>query len=214
MSNGRLGHLPWMLTACLFITTSCGGPPNNNPLLDDARVSVASATSDSAVVAGSPEALDQAEASLRRGVALLEEGADPEEVEHYAYLAQQYVAIAEQRAALKQHEREIENAESERQAVVLEAREREAKLAEERAEAERREADAARSQTEIALERARELDEKVRELEAKETERGLVLTLSDVLFDVGHATLKEGGQRTVGRIVGFLQEFPERRVLI
>lgn len=200
-------HLLGTLTACAVFVVGCGGPPNNNPLLDDARVTLASASNDSTVVASAAETLDRAEVSLRKGETLLEEGADPEEVDHYAYLTKQYVAIAEQRAALRTHEKEIEKGESERQQVMLEAREREAAAKE-------REAELARTEADVALERARELDEKVRELEAKQTERGLVLTLSDVLFDVGKATLKEGGQRTVGQLATFLQQYPERRVLV
>lgn len=213
--------LLWTVTTCVFVLAGCGGPPRNNPLLDDARVTLATASNDSAVVAGAPETLDRAEIALQRGERLLEEGADRADVEHYAYLAEQYVAIAEETAALKRLESDIARAESERQAVVLESRERQAARAEldaerakQEAEAERLEADSARAQAEEALEKARLLDEKVRELEAKETERGLVLTLSEVLFDVGKATLKEGGQRTVGQLATFLQQYPERRVLV
>lgn len=207
-------HLLWVSTVCVIVFAACGGPPRNNPLVDEARVSLVAASNDSAVVAGAAETLDRAESSLRRAERLLEEREDPNDVEHYAYLTKQYVAIAEQRARLRRLEGELANAESDRQQAVLQAREREAQLAEQRAEEEAREADVARSQAEIALERARELDEKVRELEAKETERGLVLTLSEVLFDVGKATLKAGGQRTVGQLAAFLREYPERRVLV
>lgn len=211
----------FLLAAALLFVVGCGGPPNNNPLLDDARVALETASDDPAIVAGAPETLDQAEVTLRRGEKLLEDGADQEEVEHYAYLAKQYVAIAEETARLRSLEETIKKAESERQQAVLEAREREAKRAEMAAEEakqeaaeERRQAELARQRAEEALQRARELDEKVRELEAKQTERGLILTLSEVLFDVGKASLKEGGQRAVGQLATFLQEYPERRLLI
>lgn len=207
--------------ALVCLVAGCGGPPNNNPLLDDARVSLAKASDDPAVVAGAPETLDRAEVTLLHGERLLDDGADQEEVEHYAYLTKQYVAIAEETAALRRHEEAIKKAETDRQKVVLLAREREAERAEakaaeaqQQAATERQDAEIARKRAEDALERARELGEKIRELEAKQTERGLVLTLSEVLFDVGKATLKDGGQRAVGQLATFLQEYPERRVLV
>ncbi|MGM0745537.1 MAG: hypothetical protein ACQETF_09530 [Bacteroidota bacterium] len=55
---------------------------------------------------------------------------------------------------------------------------------------------------------------KVSELEARPTDRGLVLTLGDVLFDFGKATLKTGGLQTVNQLGDFLNEYPGRQVLI
>ena len=207
MKRIETNFLLGLIGACVLFISACGGPPKNNPLLDEARVKLSTASSDSAIVAGAPETLDQAEAALRRSERLLEEGADREEIEHYAYLANQYVAIAEATAGLRSLEKDIESAELERQEVVLRQRELEAEMAKQEAQEERAVADSARVLAE-------KLAEQLRELEAKQTERGLVLTLSDVLFDVGHATLKEGGHRTVGQLSAFLQQYPERRVLI
>jgi outer membrane protein OmpA-like peptidoglycan-associated protein len=54
----------------------------------------------------------------------------------------------------------------------------------------------------------------VNELEAQQTERGLVLTLGDVLFDFDRAELQPGGQRAVAELARFLNEYPERNVKI
>jgi outer membrane protein OmpA-like peptidoglycan-associated protein len=51
-------------------------------------------------------------------------------------------------------------------------------------------------------------------LQAKQTDRGLVLTLGDVLFDTGQATLKPGAMSTIQRLAEFLRESPERGVTI
>ncbi len=187
-----------------LVVAGCGGPPDNNPLLDEARTEVRAAGSEQAVVEQASNALDKAEQALRRGELLLEQEAPVDEVYHQAYLARQYVSIARETAKLRTAEEEIRRAESERQQVISQAREREAERSQREAETERRRAEA-------ALERARGLEE---ELEAQRTERGLVLTLSEVLFDVGHATLKEGAGRTIRQLADFLRENPERRVLI
>ena len=52
------------------------------------------------------------------------------------------------------------------------------------------------------------------QLKAKPTDRGLVLTLGDVLFDTGKADLNSGGSRNLDKLVKFLTDHPERRVEI
>ena len=73
---------------------------------------------------------------------------------------------------------------------------------------------AAQRRAEEALRRAQELAAQVDDLQAKLTNRGLVLTLGDVLFDTGQATLKPGGARAVDRLVAFLNDYPQRTVLV
>ncbi len=51
-------------------------------------------------------------------------------------------------------------------------------------------------------------------MRAKKTDRGMVLTLGDVLFDTGKATLKPGAYNTVDRVATVLKESPDRKVMI
>lgn len=51
-------------------------------------------------------------------------------------------------------------------------------------------------------------------LKARQTERGLVLTLGDVLFDTASANLKPGAQTTIAQLAAYLAEDPDRRLLI
>jgi outer membrane protein OmpA-like peptidoglycan-associated protein len=61
----------------------------------------------------------------------------------------------------------------------------------------------------------RRLQEQVRELEARQTQRGWVITLgSDLLFDVGRATLKPGGRRALDNLARIMRNEPERTILI
>lgn len=223
-----------LFTSSLLLA-GCGGPPRNNPLVDESRAAYAAAASDPDVVSKAPDVLQQAEADLRRSEQLLSDGADPVEVEHYAYLAKQRIAIAQETVRLKLAEESIKRAEIERKEVQLEARTAEAERARAEAEASRleaerraaeaeasrelaedktREAQLAREQAEQALARAQELANRIAELEAEQTARGLVLTLSDVLFDVDKADLKPGAQRAIDELANFLNEYPERNVLI
>ncbi|HUG04793.1 MAG TPA: OmpA family protein, partial [Steroidobacteraceae bacterium] len=64
-----------------------------------------------------------------------------------------------------------------------------------------------------ALEAA-ELQRQIDELQAKETDRGLVLTLGDVLFTSGQADLTAGVASNLGRLATFLHQNPGRNVEI
>ncbi len=209
-------HSAFLLTLalCPLLLAGCGGPPRANPALTSAREAYATASNDPSVVANAPVALQEAEEALRRAMAVWEGKEDTDKVDHYAYLAHQRVRIAEEQAKQRAAEKDIENVRNERQAVVLEARAAEAESAEARAAAERQRAEAARAEAEAALARANELAAQVNDLQAELTKRGLVLTLGDVLFDTGQASLKPGAARTTAALVTFLNENPERNVLI
>src|SRR5204863_9583969 len=51
-------------------------------------------------------------------------------------------------------------------------------------------------------------------LETRETARGLIISLSDVLFDSGSANLKPGAREKLARISGILVSHPELRIAI
>ena len=51
-------------------------------------------------------------------------------------------------------------------------------------------------------------------LKAKQTERGTVVTFGDVLFDTGRAELRSGSQRNVQQLAQYLQDNPQRKVLV
>jgi len=67
-------------------------------------------------------------------------------------------------------------------------------------------ADAARQQE--------ELQRQINLLEARTTDRGLVLTLGNVLFATGKADLKSGATATLNKLVSFLNQYPDRNVVI
>jgi outer membrane protein OmpA-like peptidoglycan-associated protein len=126
---------------------------------------------------------------------------------HRVYIADRKVdtawALAESRLA--EDQRAALGAD--REGARLDARTREADAA--RLVAATAQADAATSQ--MHSERLqRELDD----LQAKETDRGLVLILGDVLFESGKAQLKAGATGNLNKLVMFLNNYPNRTVLI
>ena len=198
----------------LFMFIGCGGTPDKNPLLEKAKTDFQQAENDSMIVTKAPVALKEAEEALEMSETLWQDKSDQELVTHHAYIAKQKVAIARETAELNAAQDEVERAETERQRVLIEARKAEAVAAEKRAEEALTMAQKERQEAELARQRAEQLAKRVNELEASQTERGLVLTLGDVLFDFNKATLKPGGERAVTELTKFLKEYPERKVMI
>lgn len=62
--------------------------------------------------------------------------------------------------------------------------------------------------------RTAEADRLRAELNAKQTDRGMTITLGDVLFDTGKSQLKSGSERSLQKLTQFLRENPKRSVSV
>ena len=60
----------------------------------------------------------------------------------------------------------------------------------------------------------KDMETQLKGMEAKKTDRGMVITLSEVVFDTNKAQLKSGGMRNVQKLADFLKKYPERKVMI
>src|SRR5262249_36278964 len=83
-----------------------------------------------------------------------------------------------------------------------------------RAQDANRQAEDANRETLAARERNESLEQELTNLRPKETERGLVLTLGDVLFDTAQNGLKPGAARTIQQLAMFMEDHPDRKVLL
>jgi outer membrane protein OmpA-like peptidoglycan-associated protein len=97
--------------------------------------------------------------------------------------------------------------EAEQARMQAEAKAREAEQARIQAEARAREAERAKAEVD-------ELLSQLSDLKAKQTERGIVLTMGDVLFAFDKATLSPEAFRNVDKLADFLRKHPNRSVLI
>jgi outer membrane protein OmpA-like peptidoglycan-associated protein len=75
-------------------------------------------------------------------------------------------------------------------------------------------AQAARQQAQDAESRSRQLEAQLKDMEAKKTDRGMVITLGDVLFDTNQAQLKSGAMRNLQKLADFFKQYPQRKVMI
>lgn len=221
-----VGSLALAGLACALLA-SCA-PPMKNADLEKAQAAFAAAKMDPVVVNKAPLGLQTAESDLLAAENLWKAGAEPADVSHQAYLAYQRTAIAKETALQKVAEENIEAASSERARVLLEARTQEAVDATRAAEMARKqaaersaqlsamtaEAQQAADVAKAAEERARLLEAEVAQLQGIKSERGLVITLGDVLFDTAKADLKPGALVTIGKIANFMKTYPTRRLLV
>lgn len=203
------------------ILAACVATAQHNDMLEHARIVVVSAQSNPYVAGEARTDLATAVAALNQGDAMVQAGKPAAEVDHEAYLAERFALAAQRGAEFAVSEKAIADANNRRNSVVIDAREQEAARANQLAQTRSLEADAARTDAQIsaqqnaaAQQRAQELEGALADLQAKKTDRGLVITLGDVLFATGQADLKSGARRSLEKLSAFLHEYPQRNVQI
>ncbi len=134
--------------------------------------------------------------------------------EQEASLAKKEAEQAKLLALAKATEAEQAKMEAEARTRQLEVTSREVERKAREVEQARMMAQAAAAKAERAKAEANQLMQELSDLKAKQTERGIVLTIGDVLFAVGKATLSKEASRNIDKLVQFLQKNPNRRVLI
>jgi outer membrane protein OmpA-like peptidoglycan-associated protein len=72
----------------------------------------------------------------------------------------------------------------------------------------------AQRQAQEAQARSAQLETQLKDLAAKKTERGIIITLGDVLFGTDLARLTSDGMRTIQKLAMVLQQNPLRKVLV
>ena len=112
---------------------------------------------------------------------------------HYAYLSQRYSEIAREHTNLVLNQERQAKLELERQRLQLALR---------------------RGKLASVQQQGKWLEAQIVSLATMQSDRGLVMTLGDVLFDTGRADLKNSANRTVLKLVQFLQLNPKRTVRI
>jgi outer membrane protein OmpA-like peptidoglycan-associated protein len=189
-----------------LLLSACASAPQPNAALETARAQVAAAEADPNVAKYAPLDLDAARKDLAMAEAAANHHRDAE-ISQPAYLAAQTARLAQARAAAKADDARIAEGQQERDRIQLAARSREANLA-------LQQRDMATMQANQAAEQSARLQAELEQLKAKQTDRGLVLTLGDVLFDTGKATLNPGATIKLDRLAQFLSDHPDRRVQI
>lgn len=222
-------HLPATLALAIAAAlAACASAPPQNTALTNARAAYQQASTDPTVSRVATKELQAAQEALARADSALNKGDSKADVDHYAYLASQRTAVAVEAGKLADADKSIADTKARQAGILIESRTREAEaqrnnalqardeaesarlLAEQRLAA----AQAAQLQADASRSRADSLEAQLADLKAKETDRGMVLTLGDVLFETGKANLTPGAMRTVDQLATFLTRNPARKVLI
>lgn len=193
--------------------SACASVPRTNLALENARDAVRSAEADPNVSAYAALDLNTARHELDAAEAAAASH-DERGIAQPAYLATQTAHLAQLRGSAKANDARVAAGKSERDQIQLNARTKEvdtAVVARDQATQRAASADAARDQ---ATQQTAALQAELDALKAKPTDRGLVLTLGDVLFDNGKANLNPGAARNLDQLVQFLTDHPERHVEI
>lgn len=210
-------HMKLMALAALTaIAAGCASTPKNIPALEQARQDVRTAQADANAQRYAAKEIEESARLLTAAETAFKESKDVAEITHRAYLSTQTAKVAIELGKTKSAEERIAQSSAERERIRLEARTREAEAATAAAQSAQAQAQAAGSQLAIEQQRRAQLEEEMEALNiaAQRSDRGIVVTLGDVLFDTGKAELKSGAGRQLDMLGKFLQEHPERQVLI
>jgi outer membrane protein OmpA-like peptidoglycan-associated protein/outer membrane murein-binding lipoprotein Lpp len=196
-----------------ILIAGCASTPKTLPEVTQAHTDVETLARDPMVEQAASKELSDARSSLQGADTALKEGRKDDAL-HYAYLASQQAQTGEARIKEQRSKQAVAEGEANRDKVLLEARTAEAEKAAAAAKEQAAQADAARQQALSAQAQAEDLQKQLTDLQAKQTDRGMVLTLGDVLFDTNKATLKPGADTEMERVANFMQKNPDTKVII
>ena len=193
--------------AAVALVTACASAPKRSEQLEQARAEVETLSQDPLASTAASQELQDARRTLQEADSALANKRPLEDVNHLAYLAERNAEIGKARIQEAHSRQQIAQGEAERNRVLLEARTADAQRAQATAQTESERAEAARQE---ALSARQELAD----LQAQQTNRGMVITLGDVLFDTGAATLKAGAGERIDRLASYLSQSPNTRIMI
>ncbi len=214
--------------AVAALLAACGSTPKATTLLDQTRVEYRMAQTSPNVATYAPMEMKQASDAMAKAETAATDRESDADIDKLAYLARQKIALTQEVAKRKVAEAEVANAGKQRDQLMLDQRTNEANAAQIRADAAMQAAvvaqnNAANAKQQTALAqgaaadaqaRNAQLEAQLAELAAKKTERGMVITMGDVLFGTDQASLTSNGMATAQKLATFLQNNPQRNVLV
>nr|WP_296751367.1 OmpA family protein [Thioalkalivibrio sp.] len=178
------------VTAASLLLAACAAPMTVPQGVDSTRNKLMQLQADPQLASRAPVEIKDAEVTV---LAAEEPQADPEVARHRVRMADRKVDIAMAWAQTRLLE-------DQRTALTEQA-------ATARLDSRTQEVDLARRET-------AELQRQIEAMSAKAADRGLVLTLGDVLFATGRSELRGGAVRNLDQLAAFLRQYPERTAII
>lgn len=211
---------PTLLAIAAFVA-ACSSVPTSTTLLEQTRSDFQLAQNNPMVATYAPLEMKQAGEAMEQANLSASHNDSLDKVDKLAYLAKQKIALTQEMAKQKSAEADVANSAKERDQVRLDQRTNEANIAKMNAERSKLAELQAQGQTAQAQRQAQEaqahaaqLEAQLADLAAKKTERGMVITLGDVLFGTDLARLNADGMRTAQKLSAVLQQNMQRTVLV
>jgi outer membrane protein OmpA-like peptidoglycan-associated protein len=207
------------------LAVGCASVPKKPAGSEQVRAKLTALQSDATLATQAPVATKDAEAAVAQAEIVQP---DLALAAHRVYIADRKVDTARAQAETKVAEQHRTALNEQSEKARLDARTREADFAKSdamtaRAENEqqrvaatqaRSDADAAQLAANASQQQAIEVQRQLEVLQAQPTDRGLVLTLGDTLFETGKSELKSGASANLDRLSDFLSEYPNRSASI
>lgn len=214
--------------ASVILLAACSSTPTTTSQLDQARADFISASNNPQVPTYAPLEFKQASDALNAANVAAAKKESLEDIDRLAYIAKQKIATAQEVARGKAAEANIADASRQRTEIALDARTAEAErakrqaaeaqaaaaLAQQQAANAQQQAAVAQDQTRAMAERTARLEALLIDMNAKQTERGMVITIGDVLFATNEANLTPNGMSTLRKLADVMTQNPERTVLV
>lgn len=209
----------------LTVLTACSSAPKLASGITDVRAELSALQANQELAVLAPTAITQAEQAVRAAEQPVKDQALSS---HLVFVADRKVNIAWAQAQSRYAEDQQKVLAKARDDARLDSRTREADLAQQDARNARTDAATARQQTDVAQQQvldakadadnaaqlASELQAQIKLLNARQSERGWVVTLGDVLFDTGKANLKSATSQHLADLASFLSKYPLRGAII
>lgn len=230
----KLTLTPLMLAITLAIG-ACSSTPTRTVLLDQARSDYQLAQGNNSVATYASAELQLAGQVLEQANRAAFEHDSEERIDRLAYQAKQKIAITVELARQKAAEASVATSVRERDQIRLARRTNEADQAQSAADQAKFDAGQANSAAQLAQRqataaqqdtinaerkagdaqmRAQQLEMQLADLAAQKTERGLVITIGDVLFGSDRYRLTAAGMATLHKLAELLQQNPQRTVQV
>lgn len=203
-SSHNLAKSLGMVALSAVLLSACATTSKPPAEVTAVRSKLSTLQSDPQLASRAPVALKEAELAVQAAEKVPK---DKTYLNHLVWVADHKIDIATAQAQARYLEDQRKELTEAREKARLDSRTLEADLAKNEAERAKGDADYARKQAE-------ELQRQIAELNAKATERGLVVTLGDLLFETGKSDLKEGAVVNLAKLSAFLTQYPDRTVAI
>jgi len=188
----------------VLLMVACASEPKTPAGLNDVRDKLARLQENTPLATQAPVEIKDAEAAVRDAE---KPTRDSDVSEHLVWIADRKVDIASAQAQTRLLESQRKDLSEAREKSRLDSRTREADQA-------HGDANNAKLEAELARQRADDLQRQIADMNAKATDRGLVVTLGDVLFETDKSELRGGAVGNLNKLAAFLTKYPDRTVAI